>query len=158
MEKEKKPNMVVRKKKEQGTWTDEDREKSTAIQKEKMRTKKEEILKRFKGKMGNVSALCKGVVISRQTFYRWMEEDEEFRMKIKEEEEALLDLAESKLMKLIKDENLIAILFYLKTKGKKRGYIEAQKHMMIGEEEGEPMRIEFVRAGKKKEKKEEEKE
>jgi len=38
---------------------------------------------------------------------------------------AHLDLAESNLIKLIKDKNLGAICFYLKCKAKKRGYIES---------------------------------
>jgi hypothetical protein len=35
-----------------------------------------------------------------------------------------LDLAESKLLAAIGDGNMTAILFYLKTKGKHRGYVE----------------------------------
>lgn len=38
-----------------------------------------------------------------------------------------LDLAESKLINKIKNEDLGAICFYLKCKGKERGYIEKQQ-------------------------------
>ena len=38
----------------------------------------------------------------------------------------VLDFAESQLHKQIKENNTASTIFYLKTKGKKRGYIEAQ--------------------------------
>lgn len=41
-------------------------------------------------------------------------------------DEGLIDLSESRLMQAINDGNLTAIIFYLKTKGKSRGYIEGQ--------------------------------
>lgn len=43
---------------------------------------------------------------------------------VKAEKEALLDVAESALIKNIQDGDNTAIIFYLKTQGKKRGYIE----------------------------------
>ena len=41
--------------------------------------------------------------------------------------ENMLDFCEGKLFLKIKENDLIAILFYLKTQGKKRGYIERQE-------------------------------
>jgi len=41
--------------------------------------------------------------------------------------ESLLDLTEHALVKQIKEENITAILFYLKCQGKNRGYIERPK-------------------------------
>jgi hypothetical protein len=41
-----------------------------------------------------------------------------------EENEKMLDFAESKLFKQIQDDNLTAIIFFLKTRGKARGYSE----------------------------------
>lgn len=41
-----------------------------------------------------------------------------------EAKETNLDVAESKLMKAVNDGELAAIFFYLKTQGKRRGYIE----------------------------------
>ena len=43
-----------------------------------------------------------------------------------------LDFAESKLYELIKEANVPATLFYLKTKGKNRGYIERQELAVDG--------------------------
>ena len=63
---------------------------------------------------------------------------EELR-KVKEEiEESYLDLAESKLMKKINEGDNGSIFFYLKCKGKKRGYIENQRLELTGKG-GEPI-------------------
>jgi len=43
-------------------------------------------------------------------------------------ENIALDFAESQLHKQIKEGNSTSTIFYLKTKGKKRGYIERQEH------------------------------
>ena len=43
---------------------------------------------------------------------------------VADEKESLLDLAESKLIQNIQDQDTTSIIFYLKTQGKKRGYVE----------------------------------
>lgn len=75
---------------------------------------------------GNIGQSCKLARISRSTYKRWLELDEDFATVIKEGEfeEMALDFAENKLMSLIEDKNVQATMFYLKTKGKKRGYVE----------------------------------
>lgn len=92
--------------------------KSTAIQKEAM-------IKALKASLGNVSAACESVGISRQTHYRWLEEDEDYSVAFENIGEQVLDFAETSLVTQIKEKNTAATIFYLKTKGKKRGYIEA---------------------------------
>ena len=44
-----------------------------------------------------------------------------------------MDFVESKLHKQIKDDNTTATIFYLKTKGKKRGYVERREVEMTAE-------------------------
>jgi hypothetical protein len=58
---------------------------------------------------------------------------------IEESKEGLLDLAEGKLYQAISSGNMTAIIFYLKTRGKERGYIERleQEHYGKG---GEPIK------------------
>ena len=72
----------------------------------------------------NVSATCTALGISRQTFYTRKNTDAELRERLEEAEEAIIDFAESKLVESIGDGDLTAIIFFLKTKGKKRGYVE----------------------------------
>ncbi len=77
--------------------------------------------------LGVVSTACKAVDISRQTHYRWMREDEDYKTAVEELSEVAVDFAESHLHKLIRDGNPAATIFFLKTKGKNRGYVERQE-------------------------------
>ena len=82
--------------------------------------------------LGIVTTACKSVDISRSTFYLWMREDEEFKKAVDEIENVALDFAESQLHKQMKDGQASSTIFYLKTKGKKRGYVERQEIEQIG--------------------------
>jgi len=74
--------------------------------------------------LGIVTSACKIVGISRNTFYNYCKDDKIFKAKVDDIENIALDFAESKLHNMIASENTAAVIFYLKTKGKKRGYIE----------------------------------
>ena len=84
--------------------------------------------------MGIVTHACKLVDCSRETFYKYMKEDAVFKAQINDIGEMALDFAESKLHNLIRDENLGAVIFYLKTKGKVRGYIERTEFSLFKEQ------------------------
>lgn len=74
--------------------------------------------------LGIVTTACKQVGISRQTHYEWMREDAEYKAAVDSIADIALDFAESKLHKSIENGSDTATIFYLKTKGKKRGYVE----------------------------------
>jgi len=86
--------------------------------------KKETILKALENSLGVVTVACKQADIPRSTYYKWLKEDEEFAQAVKEIENIALDFAESQLHTQMKDGSTSATIFYLKTKGKKRGYVE----------------------------------
>ena len=86
--------------------------------------KKESLLKALENSLGVVTIACKSADIPRSTYYKWLKEDEEFKKCVKDIENVALDFAESQLHKQIKDNSTSATIFYLKTKGKNRGYIE----------------------------------
>ncbi len=86
--------------------------------------KKEAMLKALENSLGVVTVACKQSDTPRSTYYKWLKEDEEFAKSVKEIENIALDFAESQLHSQMKDGNTSATIFYLKTKGKKRGYIE----------------------------------
>ncbi len=64
------------------------------------------------------------VHISRTTHYEWLNTDPDYAAAVDAIKESLIDRAESALQTLITDGNVPAVLFFLKTQGKKRGYIE----------------------------------
>ena len=76
--------------------------------------------------LGVVTTACKTVGISRQTHYNWLN-DPDYAAAIEDVSEVAVDFAESHLHKLIKDGNPAATIFFLKTKGKGRGYVERQE-------------------------------
>ena len=86
--------------------------------------KKESLLSALEQSLGVVTVACKKAKIPRSTYYKWLNEDTEFATKVKELENVALDFAESQLHKQISENSTAATIFYLKTKGKKRGYIE----------------------------------
>ena len=97
--------------------------------KEQKRTEvtKETLLKHLEQNIGNISMACHFAKCSRSTFYRYYNDDESFQQKVDDIGELAIDICESELWKQIKDGNVPCILFYLKTKGKKRGYVERQE-------------------------------
>ncbi len=101
--------------------------------------------------MGVISTACSNVGITRQTHYNWLEKDPKYAAEVDAINEKSIDFAESKLFQLINGVEIpetkvflsegtiithdmkkkfapdtAATIFYLKTKGKKRGYIEKQ--------------------------------
>jgi hypothetical protein len=90
-------------------------------------TIKKNVLEALEASFGVVTDACKAADCPRSTFYKWLADDEEFKDAVNEIQNVSLDFAESKLFKKIKDEDTTSIIFYLKTKGKKRGYIEKQE-------------------------------
>ena len=85
---------------------------------------KKAILEALEHSLGVVTSACKKVGVGRTTFYGWLADDKEFAKAVKDIENVALDFAESQLHKQIKNGNASSTIFYLKTKGKKRGYIE----------------------------------
>jgi len=56
-----------------------------------------------------------------EEYESWLEEMD-FELEVKKINETAVDFVENQLMKLVREGDLSAIQFYLKTKGKNRGY------------------------------------
>jgi hypothetical protein len=94
--------------------------------------KKEAMLEAMEKNLGIVTDSCRQIGISRDTHYRWLKEDKEYKKAIKDIENVALDFAESALLQQIKKGNPLSTMFYMKCKGKKRGYIEQQEVKVTG--------------------------
>ena len=88
---------------------------------------KKAMLDALEKSLGVVTSACKSVGIARQTHYEWMKEDILYKTAVDELSDVAIDFAESQLHKQIREGNSTATIFFLKTKGKKRGYIERQE-------------------------------
>lgn len=98
-----------------------------AVKANKTNTKKEAMLEALERSLGIVTTACNAVGIGRTTHYQWMKDDREYKQAVKSIEDRTLDFAESHLHKLIREGNPAATIFFLKTKGKARGYVERQE-------------------------------
>ena len=112
---------------------------------QKLTLKKDAMLQALTASLGNVTEACEKLGISRTIHYEWLQADLEYNAAVASLKNVALDFAESQLKKLmegaerqalthdgdvvtIKDApNTSAVIFYLKTQGKQRGYIERQE-------------------------------
>ena len=85
---------------------------------------KKELIKAMEICHGVISDACLSVGLSRATYYDYYNNDPEFKKSVDQVESTVLDYVEGKLFKLIEKGDVASTLFYLKTKGKKRGYVE----------------------------------
>lgn len=90
---------------------------------------KKQLIIALEKSLGVVTTACKQVDVSRSTFYNYLRNDPEFKKAVDDIENISLDFAESQLHKQIKDGSTTATIFYLKTKGKHRGYVERTENI-----------------------------
>lgn len=107
---------------------------------------KKEMLVALESKKGIVTDACRSIGLARSTYYDWLQSDPDFKAAVDEIQETAIDYVEGKLFEKISGVNIItgtddkgnqivytqppsdtAIIFYLKTKAKKRGYVERQE-------------------------------
>jgi hypothetical protein len=90
---------------------------------------KEAFIIAYKENFGNITIACESAGVGRGQYKAWCEKDPEFRQRLAEiePEEIMLDFGEHKLMERVAKGDTLATMFLLKTKGKRRGYIERQE-------------------------------
>lgn len=93
---------------------------------------------------GFVSHACRLLDCTRKTLYNYINKYPELKEIRKDIRESYLDIAESKLMQKVRDGATPELLFYLKTQGKARGYIEkSQLDLTSGDEQINKIEIEI---------------
>jgi hypothetical protein len=85
---------------------------------------KKKMLQALETSLGIVTTAAEISGVGRSTHYLWMNEDPEYRAAVEALDDVVLDMSESALHKNIKAGDTASIIFHLKTKGKRRGYIE----------------------------------
>jgi hypothetical protein len=83
-----------------------------------------QILEALMKSAGIISAAAEQLPICRQAVQNRLRRSPGLRKQADKITEVNLDFAESKLLENIKEGNVASIIFYLKTKGKDRGYVE----------------------------------
>jgi len=92
--------------------------------------RKKKMLEALEKTLGVVTKAARLAGMDRTAHYDWMRKDPKYKAAVEAIEEVALDFAESQLHKAIGGGDTTATIFYLKTKGKKRGYIERTEHSL----------------------------
>ena len=109
-------------------------------------TLKKKMVEALKKTLGIVTDAAKLAKIDRQTHYKWLADDPAYKAEVEAISDIVLDFAESNLFILVKEKNPAAILFLLKCKGRKRGYIEKQE-IGLTDSDGKGISIIFKPSG-----------
>ena len=96
-------------------------------------TRKKDMIEALKASLGVVTTASKKANIERTTHYKWLAQDAKYAEQVEAIKDTALDFAESQLHKRMQNGSDTAIIFYLKTQGKGRGYIERTEVAHSGE-------------------------
>jgi hypothetical protein len=96
----------------------------------------EKFLKELRNCLGVISKAAHNSGLHRNSHVKWNRESEEYRAEFESILEDCIDYVEDKLFDRINEGDTTSILFYLKCKAKKRGYVERQEldHTTNGKE------------------------
>lgn len=86
--------------------------------------RKEQIIKAIKSQQGLLSLAARKAGVTYWTVWKYAQDFPDVKEAVKEAKESTLDFAEGRLFEMMRAGNIAAIIFYLKTQGKGRGYIE----------------------------------
>lgn len=137
---------------------------------------KKDLLAALEKSLGIVTTACKAARLSRTQHYQWLKDDPDYKAAVEEISYVAVDFAESQLHKLMNGytepdskvflnsdtkeaivvpitkhvgPDATSVIFYLKTKGKSRGYIpsKAVDHTSGGEKLPSALEVRVVSAG-----------
>ena len=85
---------------------------------------KEALIEALREADGNMASVARKFGCCRRLVWGYVDKDPELRELCDELTETFIDTAESKLFEAIRDGNIVATIFFLKTKARHRGYSE----------------------------------
>ncbi len=85
------------------------------------------ILAAMENSGGILTVISNRLGVHRATLSKYVRENPSLQERLAIEIESSIDIVESSLMRLIREGNVAATIFFLKTKAKQRGYIERQE-------------------------------
>jgi len=95
--------------------------------------KRQEFLEKYK-QLWTITGTARAININPDTVYNWIEKDREFKKQIEKTEKELFDYVKSKLLLAIKEGNLTAIIFFLKTRHPEFQQSQQQTNMMFAQQ------------------------
>ena len=101
----------------------------------------EQAIKAAESSKGFVTVIADRLGVTPSYVYQLQKKFPTFRQAILDQREMMKDNAEGKLQSLINQENPTAIIFYLKTQAKDRGYVERQE---VTGQDGTNIKIQVV--------------
>ena len=104
--------------------------KKEKVLKKRLTKKQKYFIEIIKNTMGNVSLACTKLGISRRTYYNWFNLNDTFAELVDDIREKNIDFAESQLLSNIREGKETSLIFYLKTIGKDRGYVERHEQVV----------------------------
>ena len=121
--------------------------------KDKTDNNKKKVLQHLQDAHGIITTACNNSGVARSQFYKWLDDDPEFKLAVDDVQEEAIDYVESKLFEKVSGVTVkkgetddgkdivydvppsdTAIIFYLKTKAKKRGYVERTETVFKNED------------------------
>jgi|TARA_R110002020_G_scaffold448292_1_gene661038 predicted DNA-binding transcriptional regulator AlpA len=96
---------------------------------------KETMIEALEVSLGIVTEACNKTGLSRTQHYKWYNEDEDYKQKVDSISNKFIDFAETHLKKQIESGSVQATTFFLRTRGRKRGYNEKQEIDLTSGEE-----------------------
>lgn len=95
--------------------------------KRKKKYSKNEVIEAIKGSGAIKTVICQRLGCSRNTLNSYLKQSKCLRKELKNEHESIKDLVESKIYKLIREDNVTMIIFAAKNLLKNRGFSEEHK-------------------------------
>jgi len=97
------------------------------------------LINAIEGSGGFITTVAQRLGVSRNTVYKALKKYPSAQEALQDEKEKLLDMAEGVLLKNVKAGKEASLFFFLKTQGKKRGYVERQQIEQASAPEGQTL-------------------